>query len=329
MTDRTDEMQNLLDLGYMLPPGPVTFAGQLVLRDGWDNRQTLLKYIGPPREGGAVKVVAGSWGKDFTRLNLENVGSIGQGVGVGIGRDETIGQGGTQTGGCIFSGVGVSGFERGIHVGDTFGRAASELTFIALDTRDCDVGVKLEAQNTLNLTLLNYFPMNCRIGIDTGGAGNIHVIGGSASGVRETVVYFRQGGVFSLANFRAETSGRLAMMGDTSATVSVSIDNCLTAGMIRADGIDVWGRAGMALTVRNSLFEGYAYYHAVDDQPPGFGTVVMENVRTLWPYLLDGSRNGQCEYALRNCALVNSGREVQKRVNLSGILNDGPVPPPE
>lgn len=331
-SDRTADLQRFIDREEVIPPGVHQFAGQLVIRDGkglvgTGRNRTRLQYAGPPRSGGAIKIAASTWGYEVKGFALENLGEYGKGAGIRVGGDTDHPGHGTESNGAVFERVIIDGFRRGAHIGDwPSGRAASELTLIAVETRHCDVGILAEDWNTLNLSVIQFMSMSCRIGLECTQAGSVHVTGGGATDIRESAFKFSQGGVYSVRGVRIETSGRLATIGDTSATVSVAIESCQTSGMVRPDGIDIYTAKGASVAIRDCILEGYVWYDPPGDQPPGYGTVTMDNVRTRWPYLLDGGKRGQCEYAVRNCALLDNGYQVERRVTESGMLNNGPVP---
>lgn len=331
-TDDSFRLQDLIDRGEPLPDGETSFAGQLTIPDGRcligsGTGRTRLIYTGEPRGTGAVMVRSGNWGYRVRDVGLTNRGRKG-GVGFGLGCDPAGPVNGTQSGMAVWENVTSNGFTRGFQLGDFGGRSTSELTMTHIHTPLCDVGVYAQGWNTLNVLIRQFLPNKCRVGIECTEAHSVHVDGGSATEVEE-IFRVRQGGTYSLANFRAEGCARLATVSDVTAACSMTLTNNLTSGRPPGDGVDVWGMWGAMIDVRGGQYAGKFVYDSYPptDRPIGYGSVSMTGVFTRAPVLLEGRAGVMARYDLRNCGTLDAGNQVLQRFSGSGVIGDGPIPP--
>ncbi len=290
----------------------------------------ILNYTGQARADGCILSGAGSWGYEAGGFALANVGtSKGQGVGIGLGTDTSQVPNGNQVNAGLWHSVHVDGFGTGIQLGDSAGRAASEMIFTLIQVEHCDIGIQAQAWNTLNLQFHNLMVAFCRRGLDCTQAGSAHVNGLSAGGITDTVVRFSQGGVYSIRGARTETSRRLAVCIDSQAAGLVTIADCQVTSPANTDGVDIEIGIGGAVHVDSCMLQGKVRYTYGDNPkfPLGFGSVCLTNVKTYGPVLLDGVAATRCHYDIRGCALLDAKGSPKALFGpTTGTVGTGPIP---
>lgn len=113
---------------------------------------------------------------------------------------------GTQGGTAIIERVMVTGFASGFRLGTATGIATCEVLFLDCKASYCNIGMELLDYNTLNILLNMWSIESCTVGVSTSQAGDVHVIGGSASG-NKIDFELSTGGTFSINKFRSENVG--------------------------------------------------------------------------------------------------------------------------
>ncbi len=324
--DRTGYLQQCIDSDQAIPPGTWAFADRLVIGSGkklvgeGPNRTKLL-YTGWPHDEGAIIVPPDSWAYSLCGFMLSNYTTNRPGCGIRGGATDT-GQFGTQSGFALIDDVWVDGFGYGLRFGDkTFNTSSSEITMANLHVENCDVGCRIETQNSLDYTFVQLGIASCRIGLETDQAGMIHILGGSASNVLECVWSLNGAGVFSLRNLRVENSGYLLSQGFALPRFSITIDSCETSGGTRKDGVDVSVRGGAALQMKGGTYYGHVQYEgSVGEPPQGYGSISLDSVGTRDKTLLTSPNTTKCRYTIRDCAMLDSNGQVLSWVNGAGTI---------
>lgn len=183
--------------------GSVGFIGQ-------SPYSTQIVYEGPT-DGRPAIMVDGQKGATIGNFLLSRSGAKGQSVGIAFGADSGSG---TQCVSCLMLPISVGGFFRGAFVGNYSstglrdGVAASELRFIDFSATDCDVGMYLHNQNTLNIWVQINASL-CNYGLYANTAQAIWVEGGAGAENAIADFYNGSGGNFGLKNYRTERCNRL------------------------------------------------------------------------------------------------------------------------
>lgn len=312
-------LQALIDSGTVIPPGTYPFSTPLTVPAGRSltgsgPNQTTLVYTGPPTDGGAIQIPAGGFGFSIRGLSLWDQGKRKQGAGIRAGATDR-GQSGTQAGMARIDDVWIDGFQYGMRFGDkSLNTSCSEVTLTNVKVSTCDVGVRIETQNSLDYTFVQLGLTDCRVGIETDGASMVHVVGGSCSYVSEAVVSLTGAGVFSVRNLRTEGCGYLLAQHLTGPRVSVVVDSCETNDARRPDGVDVLVSGGACLVMTGGTYAGNVRYEpAAGDK--GYGSVTLmgvgsrQNALIVWP--------GQCPstFSVRDCYLLDANFEIRRRCN--------------
>lgn len=306
------ELRDAVAAGTPIPPGSHFPADPLVIGArglrGAGRNATSLHYTGTAGPEGAVRIPGGTWGCKVEDFFLG--GSMG---GCGIRVSAT-----GPTSGLTFRSLDLHNFDVGLHLGDlTTGGAADTITLEALSVVGCDVAVKLEQWNSLAYVLNNVAMSKCKVGLDTGQAGNIVVNAGGGSEC-DVVYRIRSGASHVLSGCRAETCKLLADVGHGEGSVGATLNECHTHGTANTDGIDVLAREGANVTVIGGVYQGSIGY-APGENAKGYGTVTLIGVRTFAKSLFkcpDGTRVG---WSQTNCALLDAAGRVKTRLpNASG-----------
>lgn len=316
MTDSATVIQGAIDLGETLPPGTLSFAAPLTVPAGRSlvgsgPNQTTLVYTGPPADGGCVVLPSQSFGFSLCGFSLHDATKRKQGCGIRAGAENT-GQSGTQAGMARIDDVWVDGFRYGARFGDkALNSSCSEVTLTNFKASTCDVGVRIETQNSLDYTFIQLGLTASRIGIETDGASCIHVLGGSCSDVTEAVWSNAGAGTFSMKGLRTEGCGYLFVQGNTSACAAMTVDGCETNDNRRTDGVDVLARGGSDIQVRGGTYAGSFAYEGAGGEPPwGYGGICLDAVKCYRPYILSTSTRNKGRWSIRNCRLLNSAGQV-------------------
>ncbi len=331
--DETVFIQERIDDDWMLAAEDYDFAGQLVVAGGASlhgvgQNRAILRYNGTARDDGCLAMPAGSWGFDLANFSLNNTKADKQGVGIRCGATNT-GQFGTQSGGGTLSNLWLDGFQYGLQFGSLAqNTSASEVTATNLRLSNCDVGWRIETQNSLNYIIRQFGVMLSAIGLQTFSSSFVTVNGGSYSSVSECVWDANGAATLTGIGMRAENSGYLFRLGFTQATSNVNLINCGTAANTRPDKVDVKVSGGVNLVVTGGLYDGtFEYEGSSNEKGDGFGSVTLIGVRTRQPILLKGTPGTKCRYQVMGCALVDEDNQVVKWIDKSGVLgHDVTVP---
>jgi len=194
----------------------------------------------------------------------------------------------------------------------TLNTSSSEVTLTNVKAAECDVGFRIETQNSLDYTFTQLLLGNCRVGVETYMAGCVHIIGGSAS-VVDTVFSITGAGTYSIRNFRAEVCGYLVLQGFTQARVSITVDSCETsAGKGKAD---VFVRGGVSLMMRNGIYAGFIQYEpSIPDLVVlGYGTILLDGVATFDKKIYVETSKSNVYLKIRDCVQLHSNGNVIRR----------------
>jgi hypothetical protein len=224
-----------------------------------------------PPDDGLIRIER-NWGYKVEGLQL-----IGGGSGIGLWlASET--DSGTQGGQAVIERVSVSGFSSGFRLGTSNKIATSELIFSACKATNCDIGMELLDFNTLDV-LLNMWSMGlCRVGVFTSSAGDVHVVGGSASS-NKTDFELDTGGTFSVNKFRSEgVMAQFLHSGATTARTNILLESCEVMGPADpATNPVIVCAGGNALTTISCFLSGFILWGQSPThlpQPPN-GTITM------------------------------------------------------
>src|SRR6185436_9008796 len=200
--------------------------------------RTTLQYVGFARDDGAISIPAGSWAFSLRGFMLTAPGTSRIGTGIrGGATPPAAGTFGNQSGFARIDDVWVDGFQYGLRFGDKgLNTSSSEVTATNLRVSGCDVGCRIETQNSLDFTFIQLGLANCRIGLETDMAGCVHVLGGSASYVEDAVWSITGAGTFSIRNYRAEGCGYLLTQWFALPRFALTVDTCETSEGVRKDG---------------------------------------------------------------------------------------------
>jgi hypothetical protein len=328
VADATASIQAALDVGATIPTGSYRLTGPveanvLGMRGAVRNRTVLSTTANDDK--GAVRFKDQSWGASVSDFHLSGTGS---GTGIRV-CDLSVPPVGNQMSGLGWNRVRVEQFGTGVWVGDfPSGRAADSLTFTGVETYRCRTAVKLEAWNTLQILFNNLAMSTGDVGLDTGQAGAVSVVGGGGSGVG--VLYkIGAGANHHVSGARAEFCRRFVSAGFGEATVSVTLTECHTAGRrfipeylgVDDDGIDVDVAAGTNLTVVGGVYDGcFRYTGWESDTRTGLGSVTLIGVRCKAPVLFLCKKGTRVGFNFINCALVDDDWRVIKRITMSGTV---------
>ncbi len=198
-----------------------------------------------------------------------------------------------------------------------------------LRVSNCDVCIRIETQNSLDYTFIQLGLADSRVGLETDLAGCVHILGGSASNVSETVWSLEGAGTFSMRNLRTENCGKadkpgmgsLLTQGLALPRFSITIDSCETNGNARKDGVDIFVRGGAALSMKGGTYSGHVQYEGANGEPPqGYGSISLDSVGTRDKTLLTSTRTTKCRYTIRDCAMLDSNGQVLTWVNAAGTI---------
>lgn len=331
--DSTALLQSCVDRGQTIPEGTYPFAGQVVVPWGRSlvgagPTRCVLQYTGPPRPDGCLSIPAGSWG--YTLRGFALVDPAKRKAGCGIRGGATPQQFGTQSGFARIDDLWVDGFAFGLRFGDkALNTSSSELTVTNLRLSDCDVGCRLETWNTLDVTFLQIGLAGCRVGIETDQAGCVHILGGSASNVSETVWSITGAGTYSIRNLRTENCGSdnkpgvgaLLTQNFALPRFSVTVDSCETNGATRKDRVDVLLKGGGSLAMRGGTYVGHVGYEGFGTEPKeGYGSINLDGVGCRDKVLLTSAGKTQARYTIRGCDLLDANNQILTRVDAAGVL---------
>jgi hypothetical protein len=192
---------------------------------------------------------------------------------------------------------------------------------------NCDVGCRIETQNSLNFEFHQYGAAQCDVALETIKAGEIHLFVGSFSNVKSAVWRLSGAGVYSATGLRTENCGYLLEVGNELPTTDVTLIACRTNRNNRQDKVDVKVSGGVNLKVYGGLYDGMFVYEGFKQPEPGQGNLIFDGVRTRNPVLLRGTPGTKCRYECRSCAIVNAADEVIRRIDQKGIIGDDVVVP--
>jgi hypothetical protein len=330
ITDQTAYLQSFIDNNLVIPPGYYRFFGQLRVDAGKSlvgsgPVRTVLQYFGPASDDGAISIPAGSWAYSLRGFSLNEPSQSMTGCGIRGGATNT-GQFGTQSGFARIDDVWVDGFQYGLRFGDrSLNTSCSEITATNLRISTCDVGWRIETQNSLDYTLIQLGLAGCRVGLETDGAGCVHILGGSVSGVKESVWSITGSGTFSIRNLRTENSGPLVVNGFTLARTAILIDSCETNGPARRDIPDVKICGGAVLTMRGGTYAGHVAYEGFPTEPnAGYGSINLDGVGFGDTVMITSPGRTNCQYSIRDCVLLDTNNQTQVRVDESGTIGSTP-----
>jgi hypothetical protein len=181
---------------------------------------------------------------------------------------------GTQTLAGQFERVNVAGFNVGVQVGASTGKAASEMQWTMVSFVDNDIGLRTADQNTLDQQFHMLLCSHNGICVQHQ-AGELWVDGGSATGDRTTDFDFAGSsfGVATIRNFRTEGERRFI----TGQVPNLTVESCTVTPSSGDDHIVIeMAQSGYLLSIRDSELWGYVKYTQMDGPN---GLIIMENNR--------------------------------------------------
>lgn len=146
----------------------------------------------------------------IANIGLKNDGPRGMTTGFHLTAEAAVG---SDTGPGIVENVEIQGFHEGWAVGDSAGRAASEILYLNLLVALSDTCVVLRGDNSLNHQFHNLSFNGCGTGLEAINPDSVFVYGGSASHSAVQDFAFRQSGEFGIFGFRSETANRFVTFG--------------------------------------------------------------------------------------------------------------------